>query len=81
LAASCLPIFALPAQRGTPEEDAMLYLATRLVRPLIWLGLLEQDEGRRYQPIQTIRLRKTALFDRFFRFEPVLTDIDLRMMH
>ena len=29
-AACCLPIFALPAQRGTPEEDAMFYLATAL---------------------------------------------------
>jgi len=80
-ASCCLPIFALPAQRGTPEEDAMFYLTTRLVRPLTWLGLLEQDEARRFQPIQTIRLRKTALFDRFFRFEPVQTDIDLRTLH
>ena len=80
-AASCLPIFALPAQRGTPEEDAMFYLAIRLVRPLTWLGLLEQDEARGYQPIHTIRLRKTALFDRFFRFERVLTEIDLRTVH
>ena len=59
----------------------MFYLATRLVRPLTWLGLLEQDEARRYQPTQTIRLRKTALFDRFFRFQPVLTDIGSRTMH
>jgi hypothetical protein len=81
LAASCLPIFALPAQRGKPEEDAMFYLATRLVRPLTWLGLLEEDEAGRYQPIQTIRLRKTALFDRFFRFEPVPADIHLRTLH
>jgi len=80
-AASCLPMFALPAQRGPPEEDAMFYLANRLVRPLTWLGLLEQDEARGYQPIHTIRLRKTALFDRFFRFEPVLNDIDLRTLH
>ncbi len=69
-AALCLPIFALPAQRGTPEEDAMFYLATRLVRPLTWLGLLEEEEGRRYRPIDTVRLRKTALFDRLFRFQP-----------
>jgi hypothetical protein len=78
-ASYCLPIFAL--RRGTPEEDAMFYLAIRLVRPLTWLGLLEQDEARRFQPIQTIRLRKTALFDRFFRFEPALSDIDLGTLH
>ena len=58
----------------------MFYLTTRLIRPLTWLGLLEQDEALRFQPIQTIRLRKTALFDRFFRFEPVQTDIDLRTL-
>jgi hypothetical protein len=80
-AASCLPIFALPAQRGTPEEDAMFYLAIRLARPLTWLGLLEEEEACRYQPIQTRRLRKTELFDRFFRFEPLLTDNDLRTLH
>ena len=79
-AASCLPIFALPAQRGTPEEDAMFYLATRLVRPLTWLGLLEEEAGR-HQPIQTRRLRKTALFDRFFRFDPMLRDNDLQTLH
>ena len=72
---------ALPAQRGPPEEDAMFYLANRLVRPLTWLGLLEQDEARGYQPIHTIRLRKTALFDRFFRFDPMLRDNDLQTLH
>src|SRR5258706_9344424 len=50
----CLPIFALPAQRGTPEEDAMFYLATRLVRPLKWLGLLEERESARFGPINSI---------------------------
>lgn len=59
----------------------MFYLATRLVRPLTWLGLLEQDEARPYQPIKTIRLRKTQLFDRFFRFQPVPTDVGSKTMH
>ena len=40
----CLPVFALEPQRGTAEEDAMFYLATRFVRPLHWLGLMEVDE-------------------------------------
>jgi hypothetical protein len=70
-AAWCLPIFALPAQRGTPEEDAMFYLATRLVRPLTWLGLLEQREPARLSPIYKVELRKTPLFDRFIRIEPM----------
>ena len=65
----CLPIYVLPAQRGTPEEDAMFYLATRLVRPLNWLGLVDQEQGSRLAPIDTRRLRKTALFDKFLRIE------------
>jgi hypothetical protein len=65
----CLPIFALPAQRGAPEEDAMFYLHTRLVRPLSWLGLLEEKEASRLAPIHSVQLRKPPLFDRFLRFE------------
>lgn len=77
----CLPIFALPAQRGTPEEDAMFYLATRLVRPLKWLGLLEEKEVPRFGPIDAIQLRKTALFDKFFRFDVVRGDIGTGKRH
>lgn len=65
----CLPMFALPARRGTPEEDAMFYLATRLVRPLKWLGLIEEQEGPHFGPINRVQLRKTPLFDKFFRFD------------
>ena len=61
----CLPIDALPGQHGNPKEDAMFYLATRLVRPLVWLGLLEQDEPSRLAPLDAVRLKKTPLFDRF----------------
>jgi len=68
-ARQCFPIFALPAQRGTPEEDAMFYLATRVVRPLNWLGLLEQKEVSPWALIDTKQLRKTPLFDKFLRFE------------
>ena len=77
----CLPIFALRAQRGPPEEDAMFYLATRLVRPLDWLGLLEEKEVRRFGPINAIQLRKTALFDKFFRFEAGRDDIGSGTRH
>ena len=65
----CLPIDILPPQRRTPEEGAMSYLATRLVRPLAWLGLLEQQEPSRLAPIFTKKLRKTKLFDQFLRIE------------
>lgn len=72
----CLPIYALPARRGTPEEDAMFYLATRLVQPLSWLGLLEEKEISRLSPIHTVQLRKTKLFDKFLRFEMRRNDAD-----
>jgi hypothetical protein len=77
----CLPIFALQPQRGTPEEDAMFYLETRLIRPLKWLGLVEAKESRRYAPINTIQLRKTPLLDSFMRFEAVRDDLGSGMRH
>jgi len=40
-----------------------------VVRPLNWLGLLEQKEVSRWALIDTIQLRKTPLFDKFLRFE------------
>jgi hypothetical protein len=65
----CLPIYALPPQRGTPDEDAMFYLASRLVRPLVWLGLLEEREPSRLAPIYRVELRKTPMFDKFLRLD------------
>lgn len=70
----CLPIDALTPQRGTPEEDAYFYLALRLVRPLVWLGLLEQKTASPLSPIHLMKLRKTALFDKFLRFELPLSN-------
>jgi hypothetical protein len=77
----CLPIFALQPQRGTPEEDAMFYLETRLIRPLKWLGLVEAKENRRYAPINSIQLRKTSLLDAFMRFEDVCDDLGNATRH
>jgi hypothetical protein len=77
----CLPIFALQPQRGTPEEDAMFYLETRLIRPLRWLGLVEAKESQRYAPINTVQLRKTALLDCFMRFEAVRDDLGSGTRH
>ncbi len=77
----CLPIFALQPQRGTPEEDAMFYLETRLIRPLKWLGLVEAKESRRYAPIYAIHLRKTSLLDSFLRFEDVRDDLESGTRH
>jgi hypothetical protein len=59
----------------------MFYLATSLVRPLKWLGLLEEKESPRYGPIDAIQLRKTALFEKFFRFDVVRDDIGTGRRH
>ena len=72
---------AFQPQRGTPEEDAMFYLETRLIRPLSWLGLVEAKESRRYAPINTVQLRKTALLDSFMRFEAVRDDLGTATKH
>ena len=59
----------------------MFYLANRVVRPLKWLGLLAEKEGPRFGPINAIQLRKTVLFDKFFRFEVVRDDIGTGRWH
>jgi len=69
----CIPIHAMPSMRGTPLEDACFYLYTRLMRPMIWLGLVEEQDAPRYSPIEQRLFRKTPLFDTFLRFE-----LDLR---
>jgi len=63
----------MPSMRGNPLEDACFYLYTRLMRPMIWLGLVEEQNAPRYSPIEQRLFRKTPLFDTFLRFE-----LDLR---
>ena len=41
----CLPIPILRPQRGSVEEDVMFYLYTRLIRPMLWLGLVEGERA------------------------------------
>jgi len=36
---------------------------------LTWLGLIEKKEASRLDPIYTVALRKSPLFDAFLRFE------------
>ena len=65
----CLPVPYLVSQGLTTEEFAMFCIYSRMVRPLLWLGLVETDEPMRYPPVSTIKLRKTKLFDRFLAFD------------
>ena len=48
----------------------MFYLYTRLIRPMLWLGLVEESQRRRYGPLDEMKVRRTKLFDRFVRVEP-----------
>ena len=64
----CLPVPLIPSPRGSPEFDACLHLKFNLVRPLCWLGLMEEAERPRQAPIKQGRVRKTDLFDKFLSF-------------
>jgi hypothetical protein len=71
LAGWCLPLDLITTYRFSPLEDAGYYLYSRLIRPLLWLGMIERhpDEGR--FRIEDDRYRKTPLFDRFLSFKMV----------
>lgn len=69
LAGWCLPIDLIANFRFSPMQDASYYLLSRLIRPLLWLGMVEQHphDDRRLH-IEDRRYRKTALYDRFLHF-------------
>ena len=69
LAEWCLPIYAFTQWRISPLSDACLYLMSNLVRPLNWLGLLEEAPRRGPIPLEQRRFRKTELFDQFLFFD------------
>jgi hypothetical protein len=64
-----LPVGLFPAHGPLgPAHEATLFIATNFVRPLTWLGLLE--ESSRNIPAMRMterKIRKAAIFDRFFR--------------
>ncbi len=65
----CLPIYANAHQGFGPSEGMVFFILNRVIRPLKWLGLLEEIQtGERYPTIDEIRIRKTALFNQFLRF-------------
>lgn len=72
LAGWCLPLDLITSYRFSPVQDASFYLHSRLIRPLLWLGLIEQhpDENRRFM-IEDRRYRKTPLFNRFVSFKTI----------
>ena len=64
----CLPIALLPSTLGRPEFEACLHMSSHLVRPLCWLGLMEEEDAPLRTFIELRRIRKTTLFDRFLHF-------------
>ena len=64
----CLPIALIPSNLGRPEFEACLHMSSNLVRPLCWLGLMEEDVAPRMTPMEQRRIRKTELFDKFLLF-------------
>lgn len=64
----CLPVPLIPSTRGRPEFEASLHMRSNLVRPLRWLGLMEEDDAPRMTPLEQRRIRKTELFDNFLHF-------------
>ena len=65
----CIPIPAIQGWRFSPEHDACYFLYTRVVRPLEWLGLIEEQKSGELTAFEGRYLRKTSLFDRFFKFD------------
>lgn len=43
-------------------------MEARLLRPLVWFGLLEQRSEKGTELVDRHRYRKTAMFDRFVKF-------------
>lgn len=71
LAGWCLPIDLITTSRFSPETEACYYLFNRLIRPLLWLGLVEEQPHDNWRMrIEDWCFRKTPLFERFIRFKP-----------
>ena len=69
LAGWCLPLDLITNYRFSPLEDACYYLLSRLLRPLLWLGMIERHpSAERYPAFHDLRYRKTPLYDRFLHF-------------
>ena len=64
----CLPIALIPSSTGRHEFEACLHMGANLVRPLCWLGLMEEEDPARQTPLEERRIRKTVLFDKFLYF-------------
>ena len=66
-----IPVDLFPTTRGTGQRfEACLFVAFDLVRPMVWLGLIDDGSTTQRQsvPVEDRLIRKTQLFDSFVRF-------------
>lgn len=67
----CLPIYSQIAYG--PDREMVHFVRFRLIRPLNWLGLIEEQPTGTWLPkLEEIKVRKTLLFDQFIRFVDVM---------
>lgn len=69
LAGWCVPLNLITSYRFSPVQDASFYLFSRLTRPLLWLGMIEQMPTEDRFRIEDRLYRKTPLFDLFLSFK------------
>lgn len=69
LAGWCLPIDLIRRHQTSPMADACYYLLSRLIRPLLWLGLIEPVPNEMRTPIESRHFRKTPLCESFLHFQ------------
>lgn len=74
LAGWCLPLDHITSYRFSPVQDASFHLYSRLIRPLRWLGMIEEEAAEMRVPTEKRRYRKTPLCDRFMSFKVVQMD-------
>ena len=54
---------------GGPEFRAAMWLSSRVVRPLVWLGLLESEERDFRTEVYKTKIRKTPLWSKWLHFD------------
>ncbi len=77
-----VPVDLFPAKRGVDQRfEAFLFVAIDLLRPLSWLGLVDDQRGQRFAiSLEKRLIQKTALFDRFVRIVEPTADVST-MLH
>ena len=54
---------------GSAEYRTAIWFSSRVVRPLVWLGLLESEERDFRTEVYETKIRKTPLWSKWLRFD------------